>query len=77
MKAIIQFLFPTVKAILAVCGFFVGIGWGAYAAVQLIVDVKADDLRKEMYQVREVDKSHFDSRLDRMESKIDKLLERK
>lgn len=52
-----------------------------YMAIDTWVVNKAktvvDPVKSEMYRVREVDKSHFDSRLDRMEHKIDKLLERK
>jgi hypothetical protein len=83
MKALILFIFPTVKAIMTVVTFMLGLGWGAYALVYAIAKTEAGIVRIEINQIRTIDKQHFDGRFDRVnqrfdktDEKLDKILER-
>jgi hypothetical protein len=70
MKQLIQFIFPTVKAICAVVGFILGLGWGAYALVETVARAEADTVRKEIREIRGIDIQHLDKRFDRIEALI-------
>ena len=70
MKHLVQFIFPTVKAILAVVTFIIGLGWGAYALVQTVARAEADTVRKEIKEIRTIDIDHIDKRFDRIEKLI-------
>jgi hypothetical protein len=83
MKALILFIFPTVKAIMTVVTFMLGLGWGAYALVYAIAKTEAGIVRIEINQIRTIDKQHFDGRFvrvnqrfDKTDEKLDKILER-
>lgn len=67
MKALIQFIFPTVKAIISVTAFFIGIGWAAFATISVMVKAEADVVRQEVKQIREIDLAHLDKRFDKLE----------
>lgn len=67
MKALIQFIFPTVKAIVSVTAFFIGIGWAAFATISIMVKAEADVVRREVKQIREIDMTHLDKRFDKLE----------
>lgn len=73
MKALIQFIFPTAKAILAVVGFIAGLGWGAYAAVSTIAKAEADAVFQKAQVVRSADMEHLNKRFDKLEVMIKEL----
>jgi hypothetical protein len=77
MKALIQFIFPTLKAVFMVTSFFVGLGWASYGAVALMVKAEANVVESKIMAVRNADFQHLNGRFDRLESKIDVLLEEK
>lgn len=77
MKQLLLFIFPTLKAIITVMAFFVGIGWGAYAAISLMVRAEAGAIREEVKNYRQIDMSHIDSRLNRIDAKLDVLIKEK
>jgi predicted negative regulator of RcsB-dependent stress response len=70
MKALTQFVFPTVKAVMTVITFIIGLGWGAYAMVQTVARTEASTVREEIKVIRMIDKEHFDGRFDRIEKLI-------
>lgn len=75
MKTIIQFIFPTVKAILTVVGFLIGMGWGAYHAVDMIAKAQGEEIEKRVMAVRNADFQHINGRFDRTDAKLDKIEE--
>lgn len=70
MKTILELIAPTVKAIITVVGFMVGLGWGAYQAVESIAQTQASVVEEKVIAVRNADMQHFDKRFDRLESMI-------
>ena len=64
MKAIIQFIAPTVKAVASVIAFLIGIGWAAFASIQLIVKAESSSLRSEFDGKMKANISHIDKRFD-------------
>ncbi len=70
MKQLIQLIFPTIKALLGVSAFIIGLGWGAYGAVYMIVKAEGQEIRREVKQIRDIDMSHLDRRFDRLEHLI-------
>lgn len=68
MKALLQFVFPTIKAIFVVVGFFIGVGWGAYQAVSMIAKAEATAVKEEMKTIRSLDMEHLNKRFDRLEN---------
>ena len=77
MKALVQFIFPTVKAVFAVSGFLIGLGWASYATVSMMVKAEASAVREEVKHYREIDIAYISQRFDRLEAKLDKLREAK
>ena len=75
MKQLIQFIFPTVKAILTVMGFVIGLGWGAYHAVEVIAKAQGEVIESKMMAVRNADFQHINGRFDRTDEKLDKIME--
>jgi len=67
MKALVEFLFPTIKAIIATVGFLVGLGWTAYLSVHTIVKAEGNAIRAEVRELRGNDIQHIDKRFDRLE----------
>ena len=70
MKALLQFIFPTLKAILGVVGFIIGMGWGAYGMVLAVAETQARVVEEKVMAVRNADFKHFDKRFDRLEQLI-------
>jgi len=70
MKQLIQFIFPTVKAVVTVTGFLIGIGWGAYGMVYVIIKAEGKEIRREVKVIRDIDIGHLDKRFDRIEKLI-------
>ena len=75
MKALLQFVFPTVKAVLTVVGFMLGLGWGAYHAVEVIAKAQGEVIESKVMAVRQADFQHINGRFDRTEEKLDKIID--
>ena len=75
MKALLQFVFPTVKAVLTVVGFMLGLGWGAYHAVEVIAKAQGEVIEAKVIAVRNADFQHINGRFDRTDAKLDKIME--
>ena len=75
MKALLQFVFPTVKAILTVIGFMLGLGWGAYHSVEVIAKAQGEVIEAKVMAVRNADFQHINGRFDRTDAKLDKIME--
>lgn len=74
MKALITFIFPTVKAVCAVVGFMIGLGWGAYHAVDAIAKAQGAVIESKIIAVRNADYEHMNNRFNRVENKLDRIL---
>lgn len=75
MKALLQFIFPTVKAVLTVVGFMLGLGWGAYHSVEVIAKAQGEVIESKVMAVRGADFQHINSRFDRTDAKLDRIME--
>ena len=75
MKQLLQFVFPTIKAILTVVGFMVGLGWGAYHSVEAIAQAQGEVIESKVMAVRNADFQHINGRFDRTDAKLDKIME--
>jgi hypothetical protein len=75
MKALLQFVFPTVKAILTVVGFVLGLGWSAYHSVEVIAKAQGEIIEQKVMAVRNIDFQHINGRFDRTDAKLDKIME--
>ena len=75
MKSLLQFIFPTVKAILTVIGFMLGLGWGAYHSVEVIAKAQGEVIESKVMAVRNADFQYISQRFDRTDAKLDKLIE--
>jgi hypothetical protein len=75
VKALLQFVFPTVKAILTVVGFMLGLGWGAYHSVEVIAKAQGEVIEQKVMAVRNADFQHINGRFDRTDAKLDKIME--
>jgi hypothetical protein len=60
-------MFPVAKAVFAVCGFMITLGWGAYQAVSHIAKAEAKVVRDEIKVIRTLDMEHLNKRFDRLE----------
>ena len=76
MKVLLQFIPEAMKAVIVVCASLVGIGWGAFMAIDVMtsgkVKASVDQLEVKFMQIRLIDKEHFDKRLDKIEVLIEK-----
>lgn len=80
MKNILLFIFPTMKAIVAVFAFLIGLGWAAYGSIYMIVKAEGNEIRREVKDIRQIDVDNINGRFDRADRKLDriyKLLEKK
>jgi hypothetical protein len=75
MKALLEFVLPTVKAILTVIGFMLGLGWGAYHSVDGIAKAQGQIVEGKVMAVRNADFQHMNGRFDRTDAKLDKIME--
>lgn len=75
MKALITFIFPTVKAVLTIVGFLIGLGWVSYQAVEVIAKAQGDVIESKVMAVRNADFQHINGRFDRTDAKLDKIME--
>lgn len=76
MKALVTFLFPTIKAVIAVCSFMIGIGWAAFGTVSFMVKAQADEIRKEVMTLDKKNMDHINKRFDDTQSMIKALIEK-
>jgi hypothetical protein len=74
MKALIQFVFPTIKAVFYVIGFIGSLSISAYMGLRTIAKAEAQVIEEKMMAVRNADYQHFNSRFDRSDAKLDKVL---
>ena len=74
MKVFLSLIPEAMKAIIGVCAFLVGWGWGAFMAIDVMtsgkVKASVDQLEVKFMQIRAIDKEHFDRRFDRLETMI-------
>jgi len=70
MKSLLAFALPFIKSILSVLAFIVGLGWGAYGAVYMIVKAEGQEIRREVKSIRDIDMQHLNHRFDRIEKLI-------
>lgn len=70
MKKVAPFILPTLKAILTVIGFMLGLGWGAYQAVSQIAKAEADVVKDQIKEIRALDMEHLNKRFDKLEELI-------
>ena len=75
MKQLIQFIFPTVKAIMTVIGFMIGLGWAAYHSVEVIAKAQGEVIESKMMAIRNADFQHINARFDRQDKKLDKIID--
>lgn len=66
----LNFAAPILKGIVGICGFLIGIGWGAYAAISIMVKAEANVVEQKLMTVRSIDVAHIDKRFDRIEKLI-------
>lgn len=72
---LLNFVPPFIKAIVGVVAFILGLGWGAYAAVQAISHAEAQDVLQTVDKVRSADMQHINGRFDRTDQKLDAILQ--
>jgi hypothetical protein len=70
VKNLINFIAPTIKAIVQVFVYMAGLGWIAYGAVYMIVKAEGQEIRREVKQIRDIDMSYIAQRFDRIEKLI-------
>lgn len=75
MKSLLQFIFPTFKAIITVIGFMLGLGWGAYHSVEVIAKAQGEVIESKVMAVRSADFQHVNLRFNRVDDKLDKIME--
>lgn len=75
MKMLWQMSLPFIKAVLGVVTFLIGIGWGAFATIQLIVRAEGDEIRREVMEIRSIDKDYIGQRFDRIEKRFEEVIQ--
>ena len=76
MKTILQFIFPTLKAVCAVIGFIGSLAITAYISVKTIAATEAGVIEASVMAVRGADMAHLNDRFDRTDKKLDLIIER-
>jgi len=74
MKQLIQFVFPTLKAVCGVIGFIGTLTIGAYMTVKGIAITEAGVMESRIMAVRSADMNHLNDRFDRTDKKLDSIL---
>lgn len=74
MKALLQFIFPTVKAVCGVIGLIVTITISAYMGINEIAKAQGEVIESKVMAVRNTDFQHINSRFDRTDDKLDKIM---
>jgi hypothetical protein len=75
MKSLLQFIFPTVKAVCGVIGLIVTITISAYMGINEIAKAQGEVIEQKVMAVRNADFQHINGRFDRTDAKLDKILE--
>ena len=70
MKSLFIALFPTIRAFIGAISFLMGVGWGAYASIQLIAKSEASIVKEELKAWRGIDKEHFDEKIEDVDGKL-------
>lgn len=75
MKALLQFIFPTIKAVCGVIGLIVTITISAYMGINEIAKAQGEVIEQKVMAVRNADFQHINSRFDRTDVKLDKIMD--
>jgi hypothetical protein len=75
MKTLLQFIFPTVKAVCGVIGFIVTLTMTSYYGIQHIAEAQGQVVEDKVMAVRDADFQHINSRFDRQDQKLDKIID--
>ena len=75
MKALLQFIFPTIKAVCGVIGLIVTITISAYMGINEIAKAQGEVIEQKVMAVRGADFQHINSRFDRQDQKLDKIID--
>lgn len=67
MKQLIQFIFPTVKAISAVIGLMFTITAASFYGINRIAKAQAEVIEEEIMAVRNTDYQHINARFDKID----------
>ena len=70
MKALFTFIFPSIRAIVAVLAFMFTMVSTAYIGIVSIARTEAKRIEEKVIAVRTADLMHLDKRLDRIEQLI-------
>jgi hypothetical protein len=70
MKAILQFIAPTVKAVFGVVSVMFGLVAASYGGIVFIAKSEAQAIESKVMAVRQADIQHLDKRFDRLEALI-------
>jgi hypothetical protein len=73
MKALLQFIFPSLKAFVAVLGFMFTVVSASYVGIVSIAKTEAKGIEEKMLAVRAIDVEHFDKRFSKIDDKLDKI----
>ena len=74
-KTLLQFVAPTLKAIFGVIGIIVSVTMTSYYGIKSIATAQGEVVEAKVMAVRNADFQHINSRFDRTDAKLDKLLE--
>lgn len=75
MKTLLQFIFPTVKAVCGVIGFIVTLTMTSYYGIQHIAEAQGQVIEAKIMSVRNTDFQHISGRFDRTDAKLDKIMD--
>jgi hypothetical protein len=75
MKQLLQFIFPTLKAITQVIGFIVTLTISSYYGIKAIAQAEGQVIESKIMAVRNADFQHINGRFDRTDEKLDKIME--
>ena len=76
MKTLLQFIFPTVKAVCGVIGFIVTLTMTSYYGIQHIAEAQGQVVENKIMGIRNADFQHINGRFDRTDAKLDKIIEK-
>lgn len=76
MKQLLQFIFPTVKAVCGVIGLIVTITISAYMGINEIAKAQGEVIEQKVMAVRNTDFQHINGRFDRTDAKLDMIIEK-
>ena len=74
MKALLTFIFPSVKAIVAVMAFMFTVVSASYMGIVSIARTEAKSIEDKVLAVRSADMEYIKDRFDSIDNKLDKLM---